>query len=246
MSYIFNTIFYKPLYNLLILLISVLPWVDMGIIVVLFTILVKIIIFPISQKAARTQVLMKEMQSELDEIKKKYKDNKQEEAMQTMALYKRRGVNPFSSILMVLIQLPIIFALYFIFFKGGLPNLDLNSLYSFMPHPEHIKMTFLGFLDVTKPNFVIAVLTAISQYVQINITLPAKKDTKPANERTFGDELSRSMNFQMKYILPIFIFVGAISLPAVVSIYWITSNLFAIGQELYIRKNLKKETTDNK
>ncbi|MEI8339301.1 MAG: YidC/Oxa1 family membrane protein insertase [bacterium] len=243
MSYIFHLIFYKPLYNLLILMIWALPWLDVGVLVVLFTILVKVILFPVSQKAARTQVMMKELQVEMDEIKKKYQGNKQEEAVQTMALYKRKGVNPFSSILLVLIQLPIIFALYYIFFKGGLPNLDHNYLYSYIPTPEHIKMTFLGFLDITKPNLILAILTAVSQYVQISITMPPakKKDDKPAGERSFGDELSRSMSFQMKYILPIFIFIGAMNLPAVVSIYWVTSNLFAIGQELYIRKNLNKE-----
>ena len=117
MSYLFNLFFYEPLYNGLIFLIGVLPRADIGIVVVLFTCIVKLILFPLSKKSVLTQIRMKEIQPELDAIKEKHKENKQEQALKVMALYKERKINPFSGILLIFIQIPIIFALYFVFFK---------------------------------------------------------------------------------------------------------------------------------
>jgi YidC/Oxa1 family membrane protein insertase len=97
-SSVFNTVLYIPLYNAFIGFIDVFPWMDAGIVVILFTLLIKLILFPLSQKSVRSQIEMKKIQPEIDEIKLKYKDNKQEQALKTMALYKEKGVNPFSGI----------------------------------------------------------------------------------------------------------------------------------------------------
>ncbi|MEI6420079.1 MAG: YidC/Oxa1 family membrane protein insertase [bacterium] len=246
MSYLFHTFCYNPLYNGLIALLAVFPWMDAGVAVIIFTILVKLALFPISKKAVRTQLLMKEIQKDIEEIKKKSGGNKQEEAQKTMALYKEKGINPFSGIFLMLIQLPIIFALYFIFWKGGLPIVDSSLLYSFIPVPTAVNMHFLGFLDITKTSIVVAALAAISQFYQIRLAMPAMPAVKgKIGEGSFKDELARSMSVQMKYVLPVFVFIGAYNLPSVVGIYWITSNLFAIGQELYMRK-IHKKPSDTK
>jgi YidC/Oxa1 family membrane protein insertase len=147
-------------------LLAAIPFVDAGVAVILFTIIVKLILFPLSKKSVKTQLVMKDIQPEIDQIKEKCKGNKQEEAVKTMALYKEKGVNPFSGILLVILQIPIIFALYFIFLKGGLPKIDTSLLYSFVPIPATVNMNFLGLLDISKANAIAAILVGLSQFFQ--------------------------------------------------------------------------------
>ena len=123
MSGIFNTVFYQPLYNGLVFLFDLLPWFDAGIIVILFTFIVKLILFPLSKKSLTAQAEMKKLEPELKGIREKYKDNQQETARRTMELYREHKVNPFASILIIIIQIPIVFALYFIFLRAGLPDI---------------------------------------------------------------------------------------------------------------------------
>jgi YidC/Oxa1 family membrane protein insertase len=125
------------------LLADLLPWFDAGIIVIIFTFVVKTVLFPISKKAVRTQAVMKILEPELNEIKAKYSD-KQEQARRTMQFYKDKKINPFSSILLLFIQLPILFALYQIFLSNGLSVPDANILYSFVKAPEAVNTIFLG------------------------------------------------------------------------------------------------------
>lgn len=246
MSYLFNLFFYKPLYNGLIFLIGVLPWVDIGIVVILFTCLVKLVLFPLSKKSVLTQIKMKEIQPELDVIKEKYKDSKQEQSLKVMALYKERKINPFSGTLLIFIQIPIIFALYFVFLKGGLPKINSDLLYSFIKIPASIDVSFLGLLNITQKSYAMAFFAALTQFFQVKFAAPQiKKTGANRNGSSFKDDLAKSMSIQMKYILPIIIFFIAKGLPSVVALYWTTSNLFTIGQELYLRrsrKNLKLET----
>ena len=223
----------------MVALLAALPWFDVGVVVIIFTLIVKFILFPLSKKAIHTQLVMKGVQKEIDEVKKNTKGNKQEEAVKIMAIYKENNINPLSGFVLVLIQFPIIISLYYVFLKGGLPTIDYHSLYSFTPVPAVIKMTFLGLIDITKSNAYIAILAAVSQFFQIRFTLPKVEPKKEGIKSDFKDELSRSMNTQMKYVLPVFVLIGAYSLPAVVGIYWVTSNLFAIAQELYMRSNRK-------
>ncbi len=239
---VFNAILYKPLYNAFIGFIGSFPWIDAGVVVILFTILIKLILFPLSQKSVRSQIEMKKIQPMIEEIKLKYKDNKQEQALKTMALYKENGVNPFSGIFLAFIQLPILIALYMVFYKGGLSQIHTEILYSFIKAPEHINTFFLGLFDITQKNTILAVVVAVGQYLQIRYTLPATKKAEPGKKDTsFQGELAKSMNMQMKYVMPIFMFFIARSFASLVSLYLITSSVFAVGQEIYMRKKIAKE-----
>src|SRR3954463_14095032 len=111
MTFLYHTLIFNPIYNALVGLFLVLPWADAGVAVILITVIVRLVIFPLSKKAVVTPVRMQEINPELQRIKEKYKDNTEEQAKQTLALYKDKGVNPFSGILVLIIQLPIIFAL---------------------------------------------------------------------------------------------------------------------------------------
>jgi len=234
MSFIYHTLFFDPLYNALVFLFKVVPWADAGVIVILLTVLVRLVMYPLSRKAVLTQVKMAEIGPELAKIKEKYKDKTEEQAKQTLALYKEKGVNPFSGILVIIIQIPIIFALYQIFIH--FPEVNSTLLYSFVPIPEHINTTFLGFLDITAKSIPIAFLAALSTFFQFKISTQGQ--TQPKGD-SFGDNLTRSMQTQMKYVFPVIVFFFSYSISGVIALYWLTTNLFSIGQELFVRKNLK-------
>ena len=240
MQSLFHNVFYEPLYNGLILFLNITPWYSVGLAVVFFTCLIKILMFPLSQKSIQTQFEMKKIEPELNDIKEKYKDNKQVQAEKVMQLYKDKGLNPFAGIFPMLIQLPILIALYLVFLNGGLPEIDQNSIYSFTKIPSTINMDFFG-ISVTDKSIFFAFLVAIAQFLQMQIVMPkAKKKDNKSNIPNFSDELAKSMNMQMKYVMPVIMFFIAKSFPLVVSLYLITSSIFAIGQELYIRNKYKK------
>ena len=241
MAFLFHNFFYAPLYNGLILFINFIPFHNVGMAVILFTCIIKIIIFPLSQQSIRTQFEMKQIEPEINEIKLKYKDDKKLQAEKTMLLYKEKKINPFAGILLMLIQLPILIALYWVFLKGGLPDIDQTTIYSITKIPNLINMNFFG-INVADKSVFFAVIVAVAQFLQMQITIPKTKkkqniDGKPSG---FGDELAKSMNVQMKYVMPIIMFFIAKSFPLVVSLYLITSSLFAIGQEYYVRSKYKK------
>jgi YidC/Oxa1 family membrane protein insertase len=236
---LFHTFIFIPFYNALIGLISVIPTGDVGVAVVVLTILVKFILFPLSMKAVKTQMVMREIEAPLKEIKEKYKDDKQEQALRTMALYKEKGINPLSSIFVLFLQLPIIFGLYWVFYKGGLPQINTNLLYSFLSVPDHVSMEFLGLIHMGEKSALLALLAGVSQFFQAKFSLPA---LAPRQENsTFKDDLARSMHIQMRYILPVTVTFIAYYISAAVALYWFTSNMVAIGQELYFRRVRAKE-----
>ncbi len=242
MHYIFTTFFYHPLYNGLIFFISIIPGHNVGVAVIFFTLIIKIALFPLSQKSVQTQFKMKQLEPELNEMKLKYKDNKQLQAEKTMQLYKERGVNPFSGILLMFIQLPVLMALYFVFLKGGFPNIDQTSIYSFTRLPDVINMQFFG-IHVSDKSIWFAALAGLSQFFQMQVLIPkaAKKKPEEGQKQNFKDELAKSMNMQMKYVMPIVIFFIGMNFPVVVSLYLIVSSLFAVGQELYVKRKYRAE-----
>ncbi len=214
------------------------PGGDVGLAIIIFTFIVKLILFPLSAKSIDTQRKMRELEPELKNIQEKFKDNKEEQAKATMALYKEKKMNPFSGFFSVLLQIPIIIALYRVFLSGGLPMVDASQLYSFVKVPAMVSMSFLGILDVAKKSVVLALLAGVSQYFQAKYVLPKSTPKKSVDGKplAFKDEFMRGMNLQMQYVLPGFIFIVAWSVSGAVALYWISNNTFAILQELYMRK----------
>jgi len=217
------------------------PFFSIGFAVIVVTFIVRVILFPLSKKAVRTQIEMKVIEPEIESIKNKYKDNKQEQSVQIMKLYKEKGVNPFSSIFLVLLQLPVLIALYYVFLRGGLPKIDYTILYHFVAPPDTINMFFLG-IDTAQKSVIFAIIAGLTQFWQIQVATPMKTPPKDPNaKRSMGDDLAKSMSFQMKFIMPVFMFFIAWSFPVVVSIYLITTNLFSVAQEFYMRGKMAKE-----
>ena len=236
MSYLYNTFVFDPLYNSLIYLMDLLPWIDAGIAVIILTIIVRLILFPLSKKAIVTQVRMKEIEPELNRLKQTVAD-KQQQALKVMALYKEKGVNPFSSFLVLLIQLPIIYALYSIFISSGLPTVKTTLLYSFVSVPT-ISMNFLGLFDVGARSIPLSVIAAIAQFLQLHFSLassgPTQKSSSPQAD------MAQNMMKNMKYIFPFIVFFISYKISAVVALYWTVSSLFTLGQELVVRRHLEK------
>ncbi len=237
MSFLYNTILVRPIYNTLIIFFKIIPSAESGLAVICVTLLVRLILFPLSRKAVRAQVEMQTIAPELEEIKKKYKDNQEEQAKRTLALYRERKINPFSGILVLIIQLPIILALYHIFLSSGFPSINPTLIYSFIKAPEHLSALFLG-INLTQKSIILALFAAATTYFQLKLASSALKKT---NNPSLGNDLARSMQTQMKYFFPLLVFFIAYRISGVVALYWLTTNLFTIGQEIVVRKKLKAQ-----
>jgi len=238
---LWNIIIYKPLYNALVALIDILPGANIAIAVILLTVIVKVVMLPLNKKSIKSQMAMKEIEPELNKIRKDYPD-KQVQAQKTMALYKERGVNPFSGCLVILIQFPIIIALYLIFTKGingGI--IDPSLLYSFIKMPAEVGLNFLG-TQITEKSLIIAILVAGSQYFslkQINDINKVKNETPvdPNEKLDFAQEFGKNMTKNMTYTLPVIIGIVSYQVSAAVALYFLTSNIVSIVQQTFILKN---------
>lgn len=239
----FHTIFYEPIYNLLVIALTYAPLHDVGISIIFVTCVVKFILLPLNLSATRSQYALKRVEKEMADIKDSYKKNPQEASKKMMEIYKRENINPFSSIFAVLIQIPIFLALYFVFSKGLVS--DPNSLYSFLSFPEVLHNEAFGVLDVTKRSVVIALLTGVSAYVLARRQTSTMVSTKQPHEETFQDHFMKSMRVQLLYVLPVIIGVSAFVLPAALGLYWTTSNLLGILQDVYIKRKFFNETKVN-
>jgi YidC/Oxa1 family membrane protein insertase len=233
LSTLFHAIIYDPLYNTLVFLIEILPSADVGIAVITLTILVKLILFPLARRAFHTQEAMKKISPELDSLKKKHKDDKQAFAKEAMDLYRTHGVHPLASFLVILIQLPIIIGLYWVFLKGGLPQIDQSSLYSFVPQPDRVNMVFLGIVSLEAKSIILAVLAALTQFAHAQIAI---QPPQPSKEQSFQNDLSRTIYLQMRYVFPFVVGIFAYTLSAAIALYFIAGNVFSIGQDLFIRR----------
>lgn len=235
----FKTIIYIPLYNILVLLLNV-RWIDAGVATVILTVLVKIILYPLAKKATITQTRMKEKEGELSLLKEKYK-NKEEQAVKIMEFYKTNNINPFSSILTIIIQIPIILSLYYIFLKAGLPVINTSLLYPFIKAPAVVSMNFLGLMDISKKSIILALLAAVASFLQMHFASRTTNQTQPSLKAAAGKEdFSQVLNRQMKYTMPLIVFFIAWKISGVVALYWFVSNLVGIAQDAYTRRHMAK------
>ena len=244
----FNQFIFLPLYNGLVGLMDIIPGIDVGVAVIIFTCLVRLILFPLSKSALLTQVRMKEVEPEANKIKLQYAADKQTQALKIMELYKSKKIKPFSSVLLLIIQLPILIALISVFYKI-IPTIDPTLLYSFI-HDPHASPTLLG-LSLTSKSLVLALMTGAIQFLQLHYSVAArqqkemaKNTIKNGGQLDTAAQLANSMNSQMKYLLPILAFASVYwIIPArfpeaasIIAIYWSVSSLFTLFQELYIKK----------
>lgn len=239
-TYIWHTFFFDPVYNGLIFFITVVPGGDVGLAIIATVIVVKTILLPLSIKAAKTQRIMREIEPKLKEIKERLKDNREEQARAMMAVYTEAGMNPFASIFLLLLQIPIVIALYFSVYSGGgiaLPEINTEILYAFITSPVSVSMNFLGLIDITGRSFLLALLAAVTQFYQIKLSLPELPPRDPNAAPDMKEDFMRNMQLQMRYVMPVIIFGAAYFISAAIALYFLVSNVVGIAQELYIRRH---------
>ena len=231
----FYTILYRPLFNALVLLYKYLPGHDFGVAVIVLTILIKFLFYPLGLKAIKSQKSLSELQPKVKEIQEKYKDNKEKQAREIMELYRREKISPFSGCLPLLIQLPVLIALYRVFWRGLQPE-QMTFLYSFVSSPGSIDPTFFGIVDLAKPSLVLAVLAGIFQFLQTKMSTPKTKIDK-SKKTGFSEQMQK----QMQYFMPVFMVLILFRLPSAIGLYWLTTTLFTIIQQYFIlRKQPQK------
>lgn len=234
---IFQTIFYQPLFNALVFLYNIIPGNDVGVAIVILTLIIRFILYPLNKQSIQSQKALQDIQPKMEEIKQKYPNNKQEQGRAMMELYKAEKVNPFSSCLPLLIQLPFLITIFYVF-RNGLTNpSELELVYSFINRPEIINPISLQYFDLSKASPVLAVLAGFAQYWQTKMMM-AKRPPKDlrGQEGAKDEDMMAVMNKQMVYFMPVItIFIG-LTFPAGLTLYWFVTTIFTALQQLYIFK----------
>lgn len=268
---IFDILIVRPIFNLLLGLYSIIPGGDFGVSLILFTIIVRFALFPLVKRQLHQTRAMKKMQPELARIKKQAKGNKQLESAQMLELYKKHGVNPFLSIGILVIQLPIFIALYSVIRIFTLNRNEVAQYtYSFMKnigpikhliaYPNQLNEKLLGVVDLTKTAFshsgvdivliILAVIAAGSQYIMSKQTMPQTENKRrlrdimaEAADGKSADqsEMNAIVMSKMMLVLPFFMFFIMVSVPGALALYYAVSNLVAVGQQSFLLRKDEEE-----
>lgn len=233
MTHFFQVILYQPLFNIFVGLYNLIP--DVGVVILIITVFLKLVLYPLTKSSIKSQKALTDLQPKLEEIKAKHKGNQQLIASETMKLYKENKVSPFSSCLPLLIQLPILIALYYVLQKGLSNGGDYSLLYSFVDKPEQIKTVSLGFIELGKSSPILAVLAGAAQFWQAKM-MTTKKPPKVAGEGAKDEGMMATMNKQMLYMMPVMTVVIGFSLPAGLTLYWLLSTVLTALQQLVVFK----------
>ena len=239
MKELFDILFYHPFFNALIFLYSALPIHDLGIAIILLTVFVKALLWPISLQQLKAQRSLQDLQPKIKALQQQYKDDKQALGLAQMKLFTEHKVNPLSGFLLMLIQLPILIALYRVFWKG-LSSDIFKLLYPFVGVPENISHSFLGLVDLNQKSLAIVIIAALAQYFQSKLLMSVGKK----NSKSVGNEgaaaVAEKISRQMVFLGPVLTFVILYSLPSAVGIYWLTTSVFSVIQQIVINKRLGK------
>ena len=227
MGTLFNEILYRPLFNAVVFLYDILPGHDFGLAIIVLTTLIRIMFFPLSIRTVRSQKALNQLNPKIQEIKQKFKGDKSAQSAETMKLYKENNINPLAGCLPLLIQLPILIALYQAFIAGLKPE-NLNMLYGFVSNPGVVNKISFGFIDTTSKMPLLAILAGAAQFIQAWATKAQNQDSNPNKEMA-------ALNSQMLYFFPVMIIIIGWNLPAGLVFYWVTTTVFSILEQLYIK-----------
>jgi len=240
MIQIFHSLIYQPIYNALILLYNIIPGHDLGVSIVLLTIIVRFLLYPISKKQIESQKKLQDLQPEIKKLQDKYKGDKEKQGRALMEFYKEKKVNPASGCLPLAVQIVFFIALYQAFIAGINFNSACNDLYSFVACPSSLNVKFFGLLDLAKPNVILAVIAAAGQFVQTKMMM----SKSPVSAKK--DDFSSIMNKQMLYLGPLLTLFIGMKFPAGLALYWVVNTLFAIVQQYLTMKKAEVPAIDNK
>ena len=231
----FHSLVFQPLYNILIFLYDFIPGKDFGIAIILITILLRVVLIPFYKKQIESQQKLQELQPQIKAIQEKHKNDKEKQTKETMEFYKKNNTNPFSGCLPLIVQLVFLIGIYRMLITISNAGLiaNANELYAFVPNPGKINEFFIGLIDLTKASPVLAVLAAAAQFFQTKM-LMAKQATTPATSSDQPD-MAQIMSKQMLYLGPLLTLFIGIKFPAGLSLYWLTSTVFMLLQQIYMQ-----------
>lgn len=221
---LFNTVFYEPILKALTFIQNVIPGHDFGWAVIILTLIIRFLLWPLAAQSIRSQKALQELQPEMNAIKVKYKNEKDKQAQAMMELYKTRKINPVSGCLPVLIQFPILIALYYALSEG----LAL--------HDGTANFMFLGILDLTKKSLILAILVGVLQFYQTKMIMATKPKAQESAASDSKEDFSQIMNSQMLYVMPLVLAFTAFSLPAGIALYLVITTAFSVVQQHFTMK----------
>lgn len=229
---IFNEIIFKPILNLLIFLYTSIG--DFGIAVIIITIILRLILFPLNKKTYESQKKLATLQPKIKQIQEKFKDNRQKLAEETMKLYKELGFSPFGLILPLLVQIIILIALYRVIILA-LNNGFEKYIYGFLPHIEKISFTSFGILDLSKPNIILAFLAAGAQFF---VSYYSFKKSEQFKKNIKQSEFSKNFNKQFIFFMPAITLLIGIQFPGILVFYWFVSTILGLLEMHIIYKKI--------
>ncbi|HLD19829.1 MAG TPA: YidC/Oxa1 family membrane protein insertase [Patescibacteria group bacterium] len=233
----FTTIFYQPIFNALVFLYNTVP--DIGIAIILLTVIIKLALWTLNKKALESQKNLSQLQPKIEALKVQYKDDRKLLAEKTMELYKAENINPASSCLPLLIQLPFLWAVFKVF-QDGLSNRSLALVYSFIQKPESINpMAFYGFMDLSKPSIPLAIAAGAAQFFATKMLVHTRQ---PKISTAKDESMATMINKQMMYTMPILTVVIGFTLPGGLSLYWFVTTLLTIAQQYFVLKDIQKKS----
>ena len=269
---LFDVVIVKPVFNLLMAIYSIIP--DFGVSIIIFTVIVRFLLWPLVKKQLHQSKAMRKIQPELKKINEKYKNNKQAQSMAMLDLYKKHNIGPFRSMLVLIIQLPILIGVYRVVQIFAMHRDELGKYtYGFMENiptvsnliknPDHFNQNFLGIIDLTKHAIsqegvvvgllLIAFFAAFLQYYISKQTSPNAESKKRIRdilaEAEKGKEpdqaeLNAIVMRKMMKFMPAFLFFVMISLPGALALYMMISNLVAFIQNKIILGEDQEELSE--
>jgi YidC/Oxa1 family membrane protein insertase len=233
MVYLYDTFFYEPLVNALVWLYTTFAFEDLGVAIILLTIVIRLVLYPLFHRSVRHQSVMQRLQPELKKIQAQYAKDRERQAREMLALYRAHNVNPFSGFLLLLVQLPFLIALYHVF--SGVLSVETvgPKLYAFVHPPDAFHTTLLGLINLNEQSIVMVGLAAITQYFQGQLALPKRREGEQLSD---AERIGRNMVL-VAPLITLFIFW---QFPAAVSLYWAVTSLFSIGQQLIVNRQLAR------
>ncbi len=228
---IFNEILFRPLFNVTVFLYNILPGNDFGLAIVVLTLFIKLIFYPLTSKSLKSQKKLGQLNPRIQEVKEKYKDNPKAQSEAVMALYRESGVNPVAGCLPLLIQIPILLGLYQAFIAGLKPE-SLVFLYDFVQKPDVINNISFGFIDINSKMPLLALAAGGLQFLQ-------SKNSASQLQGTGTTKEMKALNSQMLYFFPVMIIIIGWNLPAGLVLYWLATTAFSIVEQAYAQKQIK-------
>lgn len=267
----FETLVVQPLFNLLVLIYALIPGHNFGIALIIFTIVIRTLMWPLVKKQLHHAQAIKKLQPELKKIKKATKGDKQKESMLVMELYKERQISPFGSLGIIIVQFIILIGLY-----SGLrrvvdnPESIKDLTYSWIANLSWMKELFsdiskfdetlFGFVDLARPalgpqgfyllGMLLVIGSAVVQFFQSSQLMPKDKDARSLRtilkdagqgKQAEQSEINTAIGQNTRYIIPIMILFFTVTLPSALNLYWLTGGLVALWQQSRILKQDEDE-----